>query len=220
MKTVLCDDHRLFAEAFAAVLTSYGHVVAAVTDTVASGVSAVYEHAPDIAVFDVTFPESSGVDALALLGQRAPRTGVVLLTGGVGTRIGTEAIHLGARGFLRKDQDTLTIVHTLERIHRGDAVTASQEKSAHKSSRQLDDVRRLAAFLSPREREVLRALVVGLSTDEIAARLGVSHSTTRTHVQSLLCKLGVSSRLEATALVAESGLMQDPGLRLGPSARM
>lgn len=219
MKTVLCDDHRLFAEAFAAVLTSYGHVVAAVTDTVASGVSAVYEHAPDIAVFDVTFSESSGVDALALLGQRAPRTGVVLLTGGV-TRNGTEAIRLGARGFLRKDQDALTIVHTLERIHRGDAVAVSQEKSAHKSSRQLDDVRRLAAFLSPREREVLRALVVGLSTDEIAARLGVSHSTTRTHVQSLLGKLGVSSRLEAAALVAESGLMQDPGFRLGPSARL
>ncbi len=219
MKTVLCDDHRLFAEAFAAVLTFYGHVVAAVTDTVASGVSAVYEHAPDIAVFDVTFPESSGVDALALLGQRAPRTGVVLLTGGV-TRNGTEAICLGARGFLRKDQDALTIVHTLERIHRGDAGAVSQERSAHKSSRQLDDVRRLAAFLSPREREVLRALVVGLSTDEIAARLGVSHSTTRTHVQSLLGKLGVSSRLEAAALVAESGLMQDPGFRLGPSARL
>ncbi|MDQ2722597.1 MAG: response regulator transcription factor [Actinomycetota bacterium] len=212
MKTVLCDDHRLFAEAFAAVLAASGHTVAAVADTVSGGVGAVCEHQPDLAVFDMGFPVSNGIEALAQIRQRAPGIAVVFLSGSSDPRSAANAIHHGARAYLDKGQNARTILHSLERLHRGEAVVSCGSRSGCTSpDRQADDVRRLAAFLAPREREVLIELVAGRSTDEIASRLNISRSTTRTHVQGLLSKLGASSRLEAAALVADSGLLQDPG---------
>ena len=215
MKAVLCDDHRLFAEAFAAVLSASGHAVVAVADTVAAGVCAVCDHDPDLAVFDVGFPVSSGIEALAQLHQRAPNVSVVFLSGNGDARFAAQAIKHGARGYLCKTQDARTIVHSLERLQRGEIIAPSNAKASGGSGRERDDVRRLAAFLGPREREVLGELVAGRSTDEIALRLGISRSTTRTHVQGLLSKLGASSRLEAAALVAESGLLKDPGFAGG-----
>lgn len=211
MKAVLCDDHRLFAEAFAAVLSASGHTVVAVTETVTTGVNAVCEHGPDLAVFDVGFPVSNGIEALTQLQQRAPRTAVVLLSGNPDARTAANALKHGARGYLAKSQDARTIVHSLECLHRGEPIASGSSSAGRGLGRERDDVRRLAAFLAPRERQVLGELVAGRSTDEIAARLGISRSTTRTHVQGLLSKLGASSRLEAAALVADSGLLKDPG---------
>lgn len=210
MKTVLCDDHRLFAEAFAAVLAASGHSVVAVADTVSGGVGAVCEHHPDLAVFDLRFPESNGIEALIRVRKCAPGTAVVVLSGSTDPRSAADAMHHGARGYLDKGQQARTIVHSLERLQRGEAVRSGHSKPGS-PDRRAGGVRRLAAFLAPREREVLVELVAGRSTDEIAARLHISRSTTRTHVQGVLSKLGASSRLEAAALVADSGLLQDPG---------
>jgi two-component system nitrate/nitrite response regulator NarL len=72
-----------------------------------------------------------------------------------------------------------------------------------------DDARRLAAFLTGRERECLNLLVEGLDTSSIATKLGVSAATVRTHVQSVLTKLGVHSRLEAASYAVRYGLLDE-----------
>jgi two-component system nitrate/nitrite response regulator NarL len=120
---------------------------------------------------------------------------------------------------VHKTRGVAVLKQTIDRVVRGEVVV--EVPSAADLGPQLarqQDARRLAAYLTARERQCLALLVDGQDTAAMVASLGVSAATIRTHVQALLTKLGVHSRLEAAALAVQHGLVDDsPGPDLASS---
>jgi DNA-binding NarL/FixJ family response regulator len=208
MRIVLCDDHRLFVEPVAAALARRGHEVV-VTHTPNRAVRAVVELAPALVIMDLTFPGADGTDAIRQLRERRPTCTVVVLSGTVDARAVAAATAAGATAFLRKDQPIAVIFDALERIAAGRPVAPTRLPRPRPPSDEYGRVQRLVAELTDRERDVLRRLVEGEDTVRIARSMGVAASTARTHLQNVLLKLGVHSRLQAVALVVTTGLHRE-----------
>jgi DNA-binding NarL/FixJ family response regulator len=202
-RILIADDHPLTREALATLLTAHGlDVVGSASD----GLEAIAEAErlqPDLVLLDLSMPGMDGLTALPKLRDAAPRCEVVVLTAS-----GTEenllaAIRAGAAGYLLKSEPPERIAAFLDGVAQGEAAL-----SGSIARRLLDEVRHgngrssgvpdaIASALSAREVEVLLLLDEHLGTDEIAKRLFISEHTVRSHVKSLLRKLGVSSRREA-----------------------
>src|SRR3954447_14173637 len=118
MRFVLCDDHRLFVEPFAAALARRGHDVFVITRP-ADALRAVDRHRPDVCVLDLAFPGESGMDTVVVLRKRYPTLPVVVLSGSCDVRDGATAASAGAAGVLRKDQPVAAIFAALDRIASG-----------------------------------------------------------------------------------------------------
>ncbi|HET8559251.1 MAG TPA: response regulator transcription factor [Marmoricola sp.] len=216
MRLVICDDHRLLLESLSAALAQRGLTVEAAVLTPADAVRAVSLHDPDALLIDLVFPDGSGLDAAREVVARHPRTKVVVFTGSRSPDALVEALDAGVAGYLRKDQDVPEIVEALEAAVGGhSAVDRSLLRRATEPRVALPRQRTPEASLTPRERSVAALLVDGRNTDEIMHELGVSQSTVRTHVQSILTKLGVHTRLQAVMVLVGQ---QHPDHAGGPDA--
>jgi two-component system nitrate/nitrite response regulator NarL len=207
VKILLCDDHVLLAEALETLLGAAGHEVY-VTHTPDDALAALAEHQPDVCVLDIGFPDGDGLDALSRAADRSPETRVLMLSASRNADLVRSAIDLGARGYLCKDVGAAAIVRAVERLADGDVVLDPQvaQMLARRPRARPDDIEWLMGFLTGREREVLRRIILGQGTQEMADEMHVSRSTARTHVQNVLRKLGVHSRLEAVAAVSRRRL--------------
>ncbi|MBM7808957.1 two-component system nitrate/nitrite response regulator NarL [Geodermatophilus bullaregiensis] len=208
MRLVICDDHRLFVEPLAAALARNGHDVVVAT-TPLRALEAVAEHQPDLVVLDLRYPDGDGIETLVELRDRRPACPVVILSGSVDSTDLTAAAAAGAAAFLRKDQPVAAIIDALDRVASGRAVSTPPMARRRGATDAHERVRWLVDHLTDREREVLQALIRAEDTVEIARSLGVEASTARTHVQNVLFKLGVHTRLQAVALAVSSGLDAD-----------
>lgn len=206
MRVVLCDDHQLFVEPLAAALMMKGHAVKVVSRP-AEVVPAVRTHGAEVAVVDLQFPEGSGLSAVAAVRAAVPSCSVVVLSGSVDVRDLSAAAAAGAVGFLRKDQSLRVIFDALDRLAAGREIALPPLQRPPQHSPEQVRVRRLVDALTNRERDVLRRLVEAEDTVTIAHELGVAPSTARTHLQNVLLKLGVHTRLQAVVLVASGGLV-------------
>ena len=204
---LIVDDHPLTREALTSLLESHGFdVPGCASDGVEAMAAARLQ--PDLILLDLSMPGMDGITALPGLREAAPNCEVVMLTAS-----GTEenllaAIRAGAAGYLLKTEAPERIASFLDGVANGEAAL-----SGSVARRLLDQVRTgngrgggvpdsIAAALSAREVEVLLLLDEHLGTDEIAKRLFISEHTVRSHVKSLLRKLGVSSRREALEQLA------------------
>jgi DNA-binding NarL/FixJ family response regulator len=213
MRLVLCDDHRLLAEALATALRANGHQVVAVTTTPEAGYRAVVEHRPDVCLLDVGFPGASGLDVITRMTSACDGCKVLILSGRSNPDMVNAALTAGAAGFVVKEQGIDRILQALDRVLEGQAVVDSSLLRAALSlpmPLRSPEGQRLHSLTS-REREALGRIAAGDSTKEIARAMHVSESTARTHVQNVLTKLGVRSRLQAAALVAREGLPDEFG---------
>ena len=200
-RILVVDDHPLTREALGALLVQHGFEV---TGEAAGGEEAVErarELQPDIVLLDLSMPGMNGFQALPLVREAAPQAEVVVLTASEDDASLLQAIRGGAAGYLLKSEPPERIVEYLRGVARGEAAL-----SGSIARRLLDQVREgkstevpdeITQALSARELEVLLLLDRHLSTEEIAARLFISEHTVRSHVKSLLARLGVSSRREA-----------------------
>ena len=202
-RVLIVDDHPLTRDALAALLQQHGYDVAGHASDGEEAIAVARRLQPDLILLDLSMPGLNGLDALPRLRDAAPASEVVVLTAS-----GTEenllgAIRGGAAGYLLKSEPPERIVEFLRGIVRGEAAL-----SGTVARRLLDQVRdggsrssgvpdSIASVLSAREVEVLLLLDEHLGTDEIARRLFISEHTVRSHVKSLLRKLGASSRREA-----------------------
>jgi DNA-binding NarL/FixJ family response regulator len=202
-RVLIVDDHPLTRDALAALLGAHGFEVCG---TASDGEEAVVEAnrlKPDVVLLDLSMPGVDGLTALPTLRSAAPGCEVVVLTAS-----GTEdnllaAIRAGAAGYLLKTEPPERIAEFLDGVVHGEAALSGsiarhllervRSGSAHVGG--VPDA--IADKLSARELEVLLLLDEHLGTDEIAKRLFISEHTVRSHVKSLLRKLGVSSRREA-----------------------
>jgi two-component system, NarL family, nitrate/nitrite response regulator NarL len=204
---LIVDDHPLTREALSALLTQHGFSVVgeAADGDVAIGLARRLQ--PNLVLLDLSMPGLSGLETLPRLREAAPTCEVVVLTAS-----GTEenllaAIRGGAAGYLLKSEPPGRIAEFLRGVAQGEAALSGEI-----ARRLLDEVRNggrrsgvpdaIAKALSAREVEVLLLLDEHLGTDQIARRLFISEHTVRSHVKSLLRKLGVSSRREALEALA------------------
>lgn len=203
MRLVLCDDNRILCEALASVFQSHGHEVEAIAISAADAVAAAAEHRPDVCLMDLRFPDGSGLDAIQAIRHRAPDTKIVILSGLADPAVLAAAKEAGAAGFLRKDQKPDAVVGALEVVGAGgtafDPRVARQQ--GHWKARPRENP---VTALTPRESEVLRRIVAGQSTRQMAREMNVAVSTVRGYVKSILAKLGAHSRLQAAAIASGS----------------
>jgi two-component system nitrate/nitrite response regulator NarL len=206
MRIVVCDDHLLLLEALGLALGARGHEVVALAETPDEAVAAVAEHHPDVCLLDVNFPGGTSLTAIHRIRELSPATKVVMLSAEADHAIVGRAIAEGASGYVGKEKPIVEIVEMLDRAVRGQlAVEPSLLQRALRPQKSSDDPLWALQFLTDREWQVMRCIMDGQTTEEMATSLGVQRSTARTHVQNLLTKLGVHSRLQAAALISAHG---------------
>ena len=201
-RILIVDDHPLTRDALAALLTQQGFEVVGDAASGEEAILAARSQQPDLVLLDLTMPGMDGLTALPKIRAEAPECEVVVLTASDAEENLLAAIRGGAAGYLLKTESPEQIATFLRGVVRGEAAL-----SGGVARRLLDRVREggrldgipeaITRTLSAREVEVLLLLDEHLGTDEIAQRLYISEHTVRSHVKSLLKKLGVSSRREA-----------------------
>jgi two-component system, NarL family, nitrate/nitrite response regulator NarL len=198
-----------------------GLEVAAIVTTGGDALDALREHQPDLVLIDVGLPDESGIAVGAKLIAERPETRVVALTALADPELVREALHVGFSGYLTKDTQADLFARAVQGVIDGQIVVpqrlgkdALEPVPVMALEPEESAVGLLARQLTPRELEVLEMLAQGAGGGEIARRLGVSPNTVRTHVQGILSKLQVHSRLEAAAFAVRHQLVKS-----GPSAR-
>ena len=199
-RVLIVDDQPLLRAGFKSVLEASGQID--VVGEAATGVEAIEQARrldPDVVLMDVRMPDMDGIQAT----RRMPRQKVLILTTfGLDEYI-IEALRAGASGFLLKDAPVEDLLSAVRAVAAGDA-----QLSPAVTKRLLDQVaRRLPAAvdhdealleeLTARERDVLRLLALGMSNAEIGEALVVAEATVKTHVSSVLGKLGLRDRVQA-----------------------
>src|SRR6266516_6807738 len=205
---LIVDYHPLTRSALSALLGQNGFNG---VGEVADGEEAIEQARslnPDLILLDLSMPGMNGLEALPKLREAAPDSEVVVLTAS-----GTEdnllgAIRGGAAGYLLKSEPPERIVEFLRGVARGEAALSGSiarrllETVRETGGRETGVPDSIAAVLTAREVEILLLLDDRLETDEIAKRLFISEHTVRSHVKSILRKLGVSSRRKAVEKLA------------------
>ena len=207
LSVVLADDHVVFLDALTMVLTQFGHRVVAATSTRAALLDSVQALRPDVCVMEARFPDGDAIDAIAVIADTSPTTKVVVLTADDKPEPVRRALAAGAVGYLHKSRGIPALLGALQRVSSGEIVVEGTFAARGGEPGASQHLQQLATYLTPRELECLELLAAGLSTSSIARRLGVSATTIRSHVQAVLTKLGVHSRLEAASVAIRHGLV-------------
>ncbi len=210
---LIVDDERTFGEALQLALRHERDLT--VVDVVTDGegaLEAVRRHRPDVVLMDVAMPGMSGIEATRRIKGSDPEARVLILSGHEDPLLLARAVQAGAIGLLRKTEAVATVADAVRRAYRGepihdeDEVESALRRLRHRRSAEADAATRLQR-LTPRERQVLERMATGASPEEIAKTLGMSPHTLRTHVQNILLKLGVHSKMEALVLAIRHGLV-------------
>jgi DNA-binding NarL/FixJ family response regulator len=211
IKALIVDDHRTFAEALRiAIELEKDMRVVGVAVSGEEAVPTAESEKPDVVLMDIEMPGMDGVEAIRRVKAVAPEARVVVVSAHQGDLILAKAVEAGASGYLSKDNALSTVVDSVRLAYEGDPLLPPEEVNRvlrHLRHRRVQEASSLqrAERLTPRETEILQHMANGASTDEIAEDLGVSPNTLRTHVQNILTKLGVHSKLEALAFAIRHG---------------
>ena len=219
IRVLLVDDQALMRMGFAMVLDAEDdlEVVGEAGDG-AAALTQVRALSPHVVLMDVRMPGVNGIDATKQIVAEHPDVRVLVLTTFDLDEYAFAALRAGASGFLLKDSEPAALIAAIRTVAAGDAVVAPRVTrrmlelfAPHMPVRadtppgQADP--RLES-LTPRETEVLRAVARGLSNSEIATEFFLSETTVKTHVGSVLAKLGVRDRVQAVIVAFESGLVE------------
>jgi two-component system nitrate/nitrite response regulator NarL len=204
MRILLCDDHRLLLECIAAVFQGHGHTVEQALSP-EEAIELMIDHGADVCVLDLGFPRGDGGDAVAHVRHASPGTKIVVFTATSEHGALERARESGADGYVSKEESVARLVEVVECVfRRGGVGAADWDSRVAPALRPADPT---PHFLTPRELQALEGLVRGKNTSELARWMGVRESTVSTHVQTVLTKLGVHSRLEAVAFATAERLV-------------
>lgn len=216
IRVLVVDDHTLFRRGLTALLARDARVQV-VGDAADAGEAQrrAQELQPDLILLDNHLPGVRGVDALVALQEAVPHARIVMLTVSEDEADMTAALRGGAAGYLLKTIEGDALIHAIERAMRGESVIASEMTgkmiSAYLGTASSGSAASPAqpsplAALSSREREILRGIAQGASNKEIGRELGIAETTVKVHVQNVLRKLHVSTRVHAAVIATEIGL--------------
>ena len=209
---ILIDDHTLFRSGIKALLARQAdcEVVGEAADGL-SGVKLVEQHKPDVVLLDLDMPVMNGREALAQILSSQPQQTVVMLTVSEDSEELTECMRLGARGFLLKNINADFLVDAIKKAANGDNVFSPEMTARLVQSLiqpQAAAPTSVLDSLTPRELEILGHLAAGHSNKIIARKLDLAESTIKVHVQNILRKLELSSRVQAAVFAVQHKVPQ------------
>ena len=224
LKVLIVEDHRTVAEGLAALLGSASDLeVVSVVDDIGGPTPAPAIPAPDVILLDYWLPRTTGAEVAVELRQLWPSAAIVFLSAVESEDALLAAVEAGASGYLLKTGPASELLSAVRRAALGEMLIPPEklarllqwqrERARERAERDRHEREqaRLLEQLTHRERAVLRLIVAGADNKTIARQLTIGQGTARTHVQRVLEKLGVHSKLEAAALAVERGLVVSSG---------
>jgi len=207
IRVVVVDDHELVRSGIEMALGLHEDLVlVAQAATGEAAIAVCDETRPDVVLMDLVLPGMDGAAATAEILRRVPRARVLALTSFSDPELIERAIRAGATGYVLKNVSAEELARAIRQTHVG--VPTLAPEVAEILMQAMTAPPPPGALLSEREREVLALLAEGLTNAEIADRLVLSLSTVKTHVSSILTKLGASGRAEVVAIAVRDHLIR------------
>jgi DNA-binding NarL/FixJ family response regulator len=201
VRLLVVDDHHIVRRGLIALLATVPEmqVVAEASDG-QEAIALYRQHQPDVTLMDLRMNTMNGVETTRAIRAEFPNARIIVLTTFDGDEDIYRALQAGARGYLLKGMDTEELLSAIRTVHSGKSrIPASvAERLAERMN---------TPSLTDRETEVLRLIVGGNSNKEIAAALFISEATVKTHINSLLSKLGVTDRTQAATTALQRGIV-------------
>jgi DNA-binding NarL/FixJ family response regulator len=217
IRIVIADDHPIFRDGLRRLLESEGDmkVVGEACDG-REAVKLAMEMKPDILLLDLAMPHHTGLDALRDLNTNTSAAGaavrIILLTAAVEKKQVVEALQLGARGVVLKDSATQLLLKSIHAVMAGeywvgrDSVSNLVQYLRNLMQSTNEETKQKKFGLTPRELEIVSAVVAGYANREIAEYFKISEDTVKHHLSNIFDKLGVSTRLELALFAVNQGL--------------
>lgn len=201
IRILVVDDHKIVRQGLVALLNTVPEmkVVAEASDG-EEAIEVYRRHKPDITLMDLRLPKLGGADVIARIRAEAPAARLIVLTTFDGDEDIFRAIQAGAKGYLLKGMDIDELTEAIRSVHAGKSRIPAfvAEKLAERMG---------GPALTTREIEVLKRIVAGRSNKEIGTDLFISEATVKTHVNSILGKLGVADRTQAATSALQRGIV-------------
>ena len=201
IRILVVDDHAIVRKCLVALLNTMEGL--SVVGEASDGEQAILAHRnykPDVTLMDLRLPKIGGADAIARIRQENPAARIIVLTTFDGDEDIFRALQAGAKGYLLKGMDAAELTDAIRAVYAGKSKIPSvvAEKLAGRMG---------GPALTTRELEVLKRIVAGRSNKEIAGDLHISEATVKTHINSILGKLGVSDRTQAATTALQRGIV-------------
>jgi len=216
IRIVIADDHPIFRDGLRRLLESEGDMK--VIGEACDGNEAIKlatELKPDILLLDLAMPHRTGLDALRDMNNSsgaASAVRIILLTAAVEKKQIVEALQLGARGVVLKDSATQLLLKSIHSVMKGeywvgrDSVSNLVQYLRNLMQSTVEETKQKKFGLTPRELEIVAAVVAGYANREIAEYFKISEDTVKHHLSNIFDKLGVSTRLELALFAVNQGL--------------
>jgi len=218
IRVVVVDDHQIVRDGLRLILQIEGKDMEMVGDA-SDGTSAlrlIEKVQPDVVLMDLRMPGMDGLEAITQIRARWPNIAVVILTTYNEDDLMLRGLRAGACGYLLKDVNRETLLHSIRRAARGETLlqpevfsrllsltqSAASSDAAPERAPKADRVE-----LTERERSILTGVARGERSKEIAARLGITAATVAAHLTNIYAKLGADSRASAVAIALQRGLL-------------
>ena len=201
IRILIVDDHHIVRQGLVALIKTVPSL-----DVIAEGsdgkqaVALFRQHQPDVTLMDLRLPVMNGVEAIIEIRREFPAARIIVLTTFDGDEDIYRALQAGARGYLLKGMDSDELMEAIRAVHAGKSRIPAfvAERLAGRMG---------GPALTARELDVLKQIVAGMSNREIGNVLNISEATVKTHINSLLSKLGVSDRTQAATTALQRGIV-------------
>jgi two-component system NarL family response regulator len=204
IRILVVEDHAVVRQGLVALLRmTPGMAVVAEAPDGKRAVELYRELEPDITLMDLRLPVMGGVEAITEIRKYAPNARIIVLTTFDGDENIYRALQAGAQGYLLKDMSSEELMHAIRRVHSGK--TSIPRLVAERLAERM-----AGPGLTARELDVLKLIVRGRSNKEIGSDLSISEATVKTHINSILSKLGVSDRTQAATSALQRGIVSLP----------
>ncbi len=225
IRIVIADDHPLVREGLRRLFETQSGL--AVVGEAADGIEALRQAQnlrPDVLLLDVAMPRMNGLEVLAALGDAAPDVRIVLLTAAIEREETVRALRLGARGVVLKESATEQLYQCIRAVMTGDYWVGHERmgdllRTLLQTERAPSRKPSPASTLTPRERQVIAAILDGASNKDIGRAFGLSEQTVKNHLSNIFDKLGVSNRLELALYAVHHRVLASEAARRPATAR-
>ena len=204
IRIIVVDDQAVVRQGFVSLISTVADMRVIAQGTNGREAVALYrEHRPDVVLMDLRMPGMGGVEAISAIRREFPDAKVIVLTTYDGDEDIYRSLQAGAQGYLLKDMFFDELESAIRAVHAGGRKIPGvvAERLAGRMG---------GSDLTGRELEVLELIVRGLSNKEIGAALGISEATVKSHINSILGKLGVTDRTQAATTALQRGIVHLP----------